>query len=76
MKNHLGELARKRFNKELEALPEREQLIIKHLSEGLPISRNTNQEFEAKLTFGQRLADRVAQFGGSWTFISIFLFPN
>ena len=72
MKNHLGELARKRFNKELEALPKREQLIIKHLSERLPISRNTNQEFEAKLTFGQRLADRVAQFGGSWTFISIF----
>jgi uncharacterized membrane protein len=24
------------------------------------------------MTFGQRLADKVARFGGSWTFISIF----
>jgi uncharacterized membrane protein/uncharacterized membrane protein YeaQ/YmgE (transglycosylase-associated protein family) len=28
--------------------------------------------FDAQLTFGQRLADRVAAFGGSWTFIGIF----
>ena len=24
------------------------------------------------MTFGERLADRVAEFGGSWTFISLF----
>ena len=29
-----------------------------------------------KLTFGQRLADRVAEFGGSWTFIIIFFSPS
>ncbi|HEX2869356.1 MAG TPA: DUF1003 domain-containing protein, partial [Ignavibacteriales bacterium] len=29
-------------------------------------------EFDKELTFGQRLADRVAAFGGSWTFIIIF----
>jgi uncharacterized membrane protein len=28
---------------------------------------------EEKATFGQRIADRVAGFGGSWTFIIIFL---
>lgn len=72
MKNHLREFAKKRFNKDLDALPEREQLVIKHYIEGLPISRDTNQEFETKTTFGQRLADKVATFGGSWTFISIF----
>jgi uncharacterized membrane protein len=27
---------------------------------------------EERATFGERLADRVARFGGSWTFISIF----
>ncbi|MES2764704.1 MAG: DUF1003 domain-containing protein [Bacteroidota bacterium] len=36
------------------------------------ISRDINEEFVEKLTFGQRLADRVASFGGSWTFIILF----
>ena len=36
-------------------------------------SRNINVEMEEKLTFGQRIADRVASFGGSWTFIIIYL---
>ena len=36
------------------------------------VSRNPNQEDEERLTFGQRIADKVAAFGGSWTFIIIF----
>jgi uncharacterized membrane protein/uncharacterized membrane protein YeaQ/YmgE (transglycosylase-associated protein family) len=32
-----------------------------------------NVVFEQQLTFGQRVADRVAAFGGSWTFIGIFM---
>ncbi len=35
--------------------------------------RDPNVAFEEQMTFGQRVADRVAQFGGSWTFIGIFL---
>jgi uncharacterized membrane protein len=35
-------------------------------------ARNINREMEDKLTLGQRVADRVASFGGSWTFIFIF----
>ncbi|HTS64979.1 MAG TPA: DUF1003 domain-containing protein [Candidatus Acidoferrales bacterium] len=31
--------------------------------------RNPNEVIEASLTFGDRVADAVAQFGGSWTFI-------
>ena len=34
--------------------------------------RNPNEEMEEQLTFGQRVADRVSSFGGSWTFIIIF----
>ncbi|MGH8459496.1 MAG: DUF1003 domain-containing protein, partial [Nevskiales bacterium] len=33
---------------------------------------NLNEEEEERLTFGQRVADRVATFGGSWTFILLF----
>jgi uncharacterized membrane protein len=35
--------------------------------------RDANQAFEEQMTFGQRVADRVATFGGSWTFIGSFL---
>ena len=36
------------------------------------VTRNANVEEEERLTLGNRVADRVASFGGSWTFISIF----
>ena len=36
------------------------------------VSRNVLEEQEESLTFGQRIADRVAAFGGSWPFIIIF----
>jgi CRP/FNR family cyclic AMP-dependent transcriptional regulator len=35
-------------------------------------SRNVNEVMEGRYTVGQRVADRVAAFGGSWTFIFIF----
>src|SRR3984957_712494 len=35
-------------------------------------SRNPNDVIEEDMTFGERIADRVASFGGSWTFIIIF----
>ena len=36
------------------------------------VSRNVNIEEQERLTFAQKVADRVAAFGGSWTFIIIF----
>jgi uncharacterized membrane protein len=39
------------------------------------LSENIEEEADTQLSFGQRLADHVASFGGSWTFIiSFFLF--
>jgi len=35
-------------------------------------SRNANEIIEEESTLGQRLADTVARFGGSWTFIVVF----
>ncbi len=35
-------------------------------------SRNANEVIEEKYTFGERIADVVASFGGSWTFIIVF----
>ncbi|MCL4531566.1 MAG: DUF1003 domain-containing protein [Chloroflexi bacterium] len=36
------------------------------------VSRNPNEEIEEQETFGQRMADNVAKFGGSWTFVILF----
>ena len=54
----LGDLEKKIFSKVLR----RESTAI-----------NANVVFDAQLTFGQQVADRVARFGGSWTFIGSFL---
>jgi uncharacterized membrane protein/uncharacterized membrane protein YeaQ/YmgE (transglycosylase-associated protein family) len=35
--------------------------------------QDPNIAFDQQLTFGQRVADRVASFGGSWAFIGLFL---
>ena len=35
-------------------------------------ARDPNETFDAQATFGDRLADGVARFGGSWTFIGLF----
>ena len=72
MNNSLRDFAKKRFDVDLNALPEPEQRVIHHYGERRHISRDTNQEFEKRLTFGQKLADQVATFGGSWMFIIIF----
>jgi CRP/FNR family cyclic AMP-dependent transcriptional regulator len=38
----------------------------------LRASRNANEVIEEESTFGDGIADRVASFGGSWTFIILF----
>lgn len=52
---------------------ESEQKVLDRLNKRHHISPDSYQEFETNLTFGQRLADRIAVFGGSWTFIIIFV---
>jgi uncharacterized membrane protein len=50
-----------------------ERRVWEHLIGRMHIARNANQVFDEQLTVGQRVADRVAAFGGSWLFISAFL---
>lgn len=65
-------LARKYLSREWEKLSGYEQRVIHSITERTPVSRNTGVEADDR-TFGQRLADRIAAFGGSWTFIMIFM---
>lgn len=61
------------FRKSFEQLGNIEQNVVKTILEGVKISKNTNKVFTDQMTFGQRIADKVASFGGSWTFILLFL---
>jgi uncharacterized membrane protein len=51
---------------------EHERKVIARLLQREIKVPNTNTVFDSSLTFGQRLADQVAAFGGSWTFILLF----
>ena len=46
--------------------------VVNSLQQHEILSENIGKEFEKELTFGERLSDRIADFGGSWTFISSF----
>jgi uncharacterized membrane protein len=46
--------------------------VLRSLAEHETLSRNVNVEFERELSLGERIADRVAEFGGSWRFIISF----
>ncbi|MGI8813402.1 MAG: DUF1003 domain-containing protein [Pyrinomonadaceae bacterium] len=65
--------ALRHLKKGWEKLNERERRVIERVIERVPISRNTYKQLEGERTFGERVADRIAEFGGSWTFIGLFL---
>ena len=46
--------------------------VVRSMTEHELLSRDINTDFEEQLTLGERLADRVAEFGGSWNFILCF----
>jgi len=49
-----------------------EKEVLDSIADKGILSKNIGETVERSLTFGQRLADHIAQFGGSWFFISIF----
>ena len=61
------------LEKDLGELTTLEEQVMKSLKEHELLSKNTNVEFEQQLKFGERLADGLANYAGSWRFIMIFL---
>lgn len=53
-------------------LTELENDVLKAVKDQELMAKNLNNEFDTSLTVGQRIADKVAAFGGSWSFIIIF----
>jgi len=62
-------LAQQLLHAGLGPLSDRDRRVIARVAKRVHTARNVNHVFEQNLTFGDRLADKVAIFGGSWSFI-------
>ncbi len=60
------------MEKDLGELDDLEREVVKSLEDNELVSENINEEYEKTLNFGDRIADRMAEFGGSWKFIIWF----
>lgn len=54
-------------------LDQLEKEVLKSFEDEASISENVNQEYEEQISFGERVSDQIASFGGSWVFIFSFL---
>lgn len=72
MDRKVRDKAEKLFRSEYEKLSARQKHVAQHIAAKTPISTNVLKDYSEQLTFGQRMADNVARFGGSWKFIAIF----
>ena len=65
-------VSRRWLGKATHDLAANEASVVRSAAERRPISEDINETFDDRQTFGERLADRVATFGGSWTFLIAF----
>src|SRR5262245_23295240 len=49
-----------------------EQRVLRSILRRQTVAQDPSETFNQQMTLGQRVADRVAQFGGSWTFLGLF----
>lgn len=65
-------LAKALLGEDFDSLGTTEKKVIRSIADNTSLSENINTSFSEGLTFGQNLADKIAAFGGSWSFISLF----
>jgi uncharacterized membrane protein len=73
MDQQVVELAKQLLESGFDRFSDRERRVLIRVAKRLHVTQDVNRAVEEKQTFGDRLADRVARFGGSWAFIMIFL---
>ena len=65
-------LARELLGRDLDELDCEEQTVLQHVAAGRYIGIDAAEAAQLNMSFGDRLADRVAAVGGSWGFIIAF----
>jgi uncharacterized membrane protein len=68
----LEEIARQLLGASYESLDKHQQHVAQHVAQRRPVARNIARASPSGASFGQRAADAVASFGGSWTFVGLF----
>lgn len=66
------EFVRAEMKKDRGELSALEEEVLRSLHDGAVVADSLNREFDRSLTLGERIADKVAEFGGSWRFIIAF----
>ncbi|GAA5314822.1 MAG: DUF1003 domain-containing protein [Candidatus Pelagadaptatus aseana] len=72
MKKYFQNLAKALIGKDIKELGATEKQVLESIAEHTTVSENVNEAYVDSLTFGERVADEVSRFGGSWKFIGIF----
>jgi uncharacterized membrane protein len=72
MRHKTSEIAQALLGQPYDALDERTKRVARHIAERKHIARDTSKDAAENSNFGQRAADAVARFGGSWAFIGLF----
>jgi uncharacterized membrane protein len=67
-----AEHVKKVLEEEKGEVAELELQVVQSLKEHEVFACNMNREYDSTLTFGESMADRIAEFGGSWGFILVF----
>jgi uncharacterized membrane protein len=67
-----GRLVEDLLREERGELSDLEQDVVDSLRRHEIVGRDVDAAFDEKRTFGQKLSDQIAEFGGSWTFIIAF----
>ncbi len=72
MDENIRALAHELLESGIATLTDRDKRIIARIAKQHHITRNLNASLDESETFGERVADLVARWGGSWTFIIWF----
>ena len=72
MKKYFENLAKALLDQPYTELSHGEQKVIESIAQNTSVSENVNETFQEGLTFGQKISDKIAAFGGSWSFICLF----
>jgi uncharacterized membrane protein len=73
MQPHSGQAGNHTLAAAWERLTAAERRVVEYFLARRAVARDTQREWLDKRTTGERLADQIAAFGGSWTFIGIFV---
>jgi uncharacterized membrane protein len=64
--------AREEMERDRGALTALEEQVLQSIRDGETLTENLNKTFDETRTLGEVVADKIADFGGSWRFILIF----